>query len=69
MALQVTPVSIQKLIAPVCFYYYLLCSCGEAAKFSSVGALCILSVRSLVDDLQGEEMVCVRASYLAYSSR
>lgn len=30
--------SIQKFITPLCFYYYLLCSSREAAKFSSVSA-------------------------------
>lgn len=28
--------SIQKFITPLCFYYHLLCSSGEAVKFSSV---------------------------------
>lgn len=55
-----------KLIVPVCFYYCLLCSSGEAAKFSSVSAL---GVSSLFDGLWGEEMECVRPSYVTYSSR
>jgi len=69
MALQVTLVSIQICFTPVCLYYSLLCSSREAAKFSSAGALSVLSVCSLVGSLRGEEVVCVRASYLAYSSR
>lgn len=43
--------SIQKFITPLCFYYCLLCSSGEAVKFSSISAP-VLDVCSL------EEMGC-----------